>query len=172
MRRVVLFVGVVAGAFSSLAVCGQGATREYDRFKNQTSYEAEIKLSELSANSPGISLELAATTTGDSSIGKADRVSLTATVTYDMTRPSACAGAGVDALVDGKPLSLDKAMPPFFYGGHAIVGSKKELTYAQVEALANSKVAEFRICGEVHTLTPEQTAAFKKFMVIAQQPAA
>lgn len=170
MRRVVLGVSVASGLVLSMAAQGQ-VKREFDSFKNQTTQKAEVRLSALSADTPGISLELEATTPGDKPITNTDKVNLTALVTYDMTRSSACAGAGVDALVDGKPLSLDKALPPFFYGGHAIVGSRKELTYGQMQSLANSKTAEFRICGKVYRLAPDQINTFKEFVSPTMQQA-
>src|SRR5688572_17384157 len=123
MRRFVLAVSVASGLVLSMAAQGQ-VRHEFDRFKNQTIHGAKVELSALSADAPGISLELDATTIGDKPIAKSDKVTLTAIITYDMSRSSACAGAGVDALIDGKPVSLDKAMPPFFHGKHAIVGSR------------------------------------------------
>lgn len=168
MHRFVISAGVASGLVMSLTANGQVVKREFDRFKDQTSYEVKMELSDLGPDAPGISLELDATTAGDRPINNTDKVRLTAVITYDMSRPSACAGAGVDALVDGKPLSLDKAMPPFFYGGHAIVGNRNELTYGQAQALANSKTAEFRICGKVYSLTHEQIAAFKELLMVPQ----
>jgi len=153
-------------------MAAQGQVKhEFDRFKNQTTHEAKIKLSALGADTPGISLELEATTAGDNPIGKTDTVTLTAMVTYDMSRASPCSGAGVDALIDGKPLSLDKSLPPFFYGGHVIAGNRKELTYVQAQTLANSSTAEFRICGKVHSLTPDQITTLKEFVSPTTQQA-
>lgn len=146
----------------------QTVKREYDRFKDQTNHEARIELSRLSDNTPRISLTLNATTRGESVLGEADKLDLTAIISYDMSRLSSCAGVGVDALIDGQPISLDKARPPFFAGNHAIVGSRAQLTFAQAQMLANSKVAEFRICDRVYVLTPDQLGAFKDLLALVQ----
>jgi hypothetical protein len=117
-------------------------------------------------------LSLGATTKGDSQIAKTDKVVLSAMVTYNLSRASGCTTGGVDALIDGKPMSLEQPLSPFFYGGHAIATFRKELTYVQAQALANSKLAEFRICGQIYALTPDQLGAFKAMFAPAPSPAA
>lgn len=169
--RLIVAVAAAVGLLVSVTVHGQGVTREYDRFKDRTSHDVKVELSSLGSDAPGIELSLSATTTGGKSIGKTDKVSLTAMVTYNLSHASGCSTGGVDALIDSKPMSLVQAIAPFFYGGHAIVTTRRELTYGEAQALANSKLAEFRICGQVYTLTPEQLSTFKALFAPAFKPA-
>ncbi len=46
--------------------------RSYDRFKDRTSYEAKVELSELSKTSRGISLSLQSVVDGDRAVTKSD----------------------------------------------------------------------------------------------------
>lgn len=165
--RFIVAIATAIGLFAAITAYGQEPKREYDRFKDQTAHDAKVELSSLDADKPEITLTLGATTKGDKPIGRTDKVTLTAMVTYNLSRPSGCTTGGVDALIDGKPISLEQAISPFFYGGHAIVTTSKELTYAQAQALANSKLAEFRTCGQVYALTPERLGAFKQMLAPA-----
>lgn len=85
--------------------------RSYDRFKDRTSYDAKVQLSELSKTSRDVSLSLSSAVDGDRPVTNADTFMVSAIVTFNMSYDVRCAGTGFDMLVDGKAVSLPNDMP-------------------------------------------------------------
>lgn len=147
----------------------QDVTRNYDRFKDTTSYSTTIRLSDLGSTSPLIDLEFNTTVKGDAAATVENRVSADMLVTYNMSTNRACMGTGVDLLADGKPMTLESAMPPFFRGNHAITSFTKKLTFAEASKFTGSSVIEIRVCGTEYVLTTDQRAKLAGFLTASQR---
>ncbi len=105
--------------------------RSYDRFKDRTSYEAKVELSELSKTSRGISLSLHSVVDGDRAVTKSDSFTVSAIVTFNMSYDVRCAGTSFDMLVDGRAVSLPSDMPAFNRYEYAILSFGKKMTLAE-----------------------------------------
>jgi len=142
--------------------------RSYDRFKNRTSYDAKVKLSELSRTSRGVSLSLSSVVDGDRAVMKSDSFTVSAIVTFNMSYDVRCAGTGFDLLVDGNASSLPSDMPTFSRHEYAILSFGKKMTLAEASAFAGAKKIEVRVCDTEYTLHDEQQTALRDLVRDAQ----
>ncbi|WAC62082.1 hypothetical protein OVA13_11785 [Pseudoxanthomonas sp. SL93] len=147
----------------------QNFKREYDRFKDTTHYKTTIRLSELDRMSPLIDLELTTNVQGDAPASSKSEFNVDMLVTYNMSTNRACMGTGVDLLSDGKPMTLESAMPTFFSGNHAITSFTRKLTFAEVSKFAGSNAIEVRVCGTEYTLTADQRGKLVSFLDASQR---
>ncbi|HHA2366948.1 MULTISPECIES: hypothetical protein [Stenotrophomonas maltophilia group] len=142
--------------------------RSYDRFKDRTSYEAKVELSELSKTSRGISLSLQSVVDGDRAVTKLDSFTVSAIVTFNMSYDVRCAGTGFDMLVDGRAVSLPSDMPAFNRYEYAILSFGKKMTLAEAGAFARANRIEVRVCDTEYSLDDEQRAALRDLVKDAQ----
>lgn len=143
--------------------------REYDRFKDTTHYKTTIRLSELGRMSPLIDLELTTNVQGDAPASSKSNFNVDMLVTYNMSTNRACMGTGVDLLAEGKPMTFESAMPPFFSGNHAIASFTRKLTFAEVSEFIGSSAIEIRVCGTEYTLTADQRGKLVSFLDASQR---
>lgn len=142
--------------------------RSYDRFKDRTSYEAKVELSELSKTSRGISLSLQSVVDGDRAVTKSDSFTVSAIVTFNMSYDVRCAGTSFDMLVDGRAVSLPSDMPAFNRYEYAILSFGKKMTLAEAGAFTGAKRIEVRVCDTEYSLDDEQRAALRDLVKDAQ----
>jgi len=142
--------------------------RSYDRFKDRTSYDAKVQLSELSKTSRGVSLSLSSAVDGDRPVTKSDTFTVSAIVTFNMSYDVRCAGTGFDMLVDGKAVSLPNDMPAFNRHEYAILSFGKKMNSVEATALAGAKKIEVRVCGTEYSLDDEQRASLRNLVKDAQ----
>lgn len=140
----------------------------YDRFKDQTSYKAEVKLSELSKTSRGVSLSLSGAVDGDRAMTKSDNFMLSAIVTFNMSYDVRCAGTGFDMLADGKAVPLPSDMPAFNRHEYAILSFGKTMTLSEATTFVNASKIEVRVCGTEYALDDEQRVALRTLLKDAQ----
>lgn len=142
--------------------------RSYDRFKDRTSYDAKVELSELSRTSRGISLSLQSVVDGDRAVTKSDSFTVSAIVTFSMSYDVRCAGTGFDMLVDGKAVSLPSDMPAFNRHEYAILSFGKKMTLAEASAFAGAREIEVRVCGTEYVLDEAQRSTLAGLVDDAQ----
>lgn len=142
--------------------------RSYDRFKDRTSYDAKVQLSELSRTSRGVSLSLSSVVDGDRPLSKSDTFTVSAIVTFNMSYDVRCAGTGFDMLVDGKAVSLPNDMPAFNRHEYAILSFGKKMTLAEATAFAGAKKIEIRVCDTEYSLDEEQRTSLRNLVKDAQ----
>jgi hypothetical protein len=142
--------------------------RSYDRFKDRTSYDAKVQLSELSKTSRAVSLSLGSVVEGDRPVTKSDTFTVSAIVTFNMSYDVRCAGTGFDMLVDGKSVSLPNDMPAFNRHEYAILSFGKKMTLVEATAFAGAKKIEVRVCGTEYSLDDEQRASLRNLVKDAQ----
>lgn len=142
--------------------------RSYDRFKDRTSYDAKVELSQLSKTSRGVSLSLSSTEDGDRPVMKSDTFTVSAIVTFNMSYDARCAGTGFDMLVDGKAVSLPNDMPAFNRHEYAILSFGKKMTLTEASTFAGAKKIEVRVCDTEYTLDDEQQTALRDLVRDAQ----
>lgn len=170
MKNRIAFVAVMSLVLTAVAsgeVVAQGQ-RSYDRFKDRTSYDAKVQLSELSKTSRGVSLSLSSAVDGDRPVTKADTFTVSAIVTLNMSYDVRCAGTGFDMLVDGKAVSLPNDMPAFNRHEYAILSFGKKMTLAEAGAFAGANRIEVRVCDTEYSLDDEQRAALRALVKDAQ----
>lgn len=158
---------LVLTAVASGEVVAQGQ-RSYDRFKDRTSYEAKVELSELSKTSRGVSLSLESLVDGDRAVTKSDSFTVSAILTFNMSYDVRCAGTGFDMLVDGKAMSLPGDMPAFNRYEYAILSFGKKMTLSEAKAFADAKRIDVRVCDTEYTLDDQQQAALRDLVRDAQ----
>lgn len=142
--------------------------RSYDRFKDRTSYDAKVQLSELSKTSRAVSLSLGSVVEGDRPVTKSDSFTVSAIVTFNMSYDVRCAGTAFDMLVDGKAVSLPNDMPAFNRREYAILSFGKKLTLAEATVFASAKKVEVRVCDTVYSLDDDQRASLRNLVKDAQ----
>lgn len=142
--------------------------RSYDRFKDRTSYEAKVELSELSKTSRGVSVSLQSVVDGDRAVTKLDSFTVSAIVTSNMSYDVRCAGTSFDMLVDEKAVSLPSDMPAFNRHDYAILSFSKKMSLAEATTLANAESIDARVCGTVYELDDAQRAALRELIKDAQ----
>lgn len=170
MKNRITFAAVVSLVLTAVApwqVVAQ-EQRSYDRFKDRTSYDAKVELSELSKTSRGLSLSLSSAVDGDRPVTKLDTFTVSAIVTFNMSYDVRCAGTGFDMLVDGKAVSLPSDMPAFNRYEYAILSFGKKMTLAEAAAFAGAKRIEVRVCDTEYTLDDQQQAALRDLVRDAQ----
>lgn len=142
--------------------------RSYDRFKDRTSYDAKVELSELSRTSRAVSLSLGSVVDGDRPVTKSDTFTASAIVTFNMSYDVRCAVTRFDILVDGKAVSLPNDMPTVTRHGYAILSFGKKMTFAEATTFANASKIEIRVCGTEYALDDEQRTALRNLLNDAQ----
>lgn len=142
--------------------------RSYDRFKDRTSYDAKVELSQLSKTSRGVSLSLSSAVDGDRAVTKLDSFTVSAIVTFNMSYDVRCAGTGFDMLVDGKAVSLPNDMPAFNRHEYAILSFGKKMTLVEASTFAGAKKIEVRVCDTEYTLDDKQQTALRDLVRDAQ----
>lgn len=142
--------------------------RSYDRFKDQTSYDAKVQLSELSKTSRAVSLSLGSVVEGDRPVTKSDTFTVSAIVTFNMSYDVRCAGTSFDMLVDGKAVSLPSDMPAFNRYEYAILSFGKKMTLTEAGAFTDAKRIDVRVCDTEYSLDDEQRAALRDLVKDAQ----
>jgi hypothetical protein len=157
---------LLSGALVEHAAAQQHGS--YDRFKDQTSYKAEVKLSELSKTSRGVSLSLSGVVDGDRAMTKSDNLAVSAIVTFNMSYDVRCAGTSFDMLADGKAVPLPTDMPAFNRHEYAISSFGRTMTLSEATTFANASKIEARVCGTEYALDDEQRVALRTLLNDAQ----
>ncbi|OWQ64267.1 hypothetical protein [Stenotrophomonas maltophilia] len=142
--------------------------RSYDRFKDRTSYDAKVELSELSKTSRGVSLSLQSVVDGDRPVTKSDSFTVSAIVTFNTSYDVRCAGTGFDMLVDGKAVSLPGDMPAFNRYEYAILSFGKKMTLAEASAFAAAQKVAVRVCDTEYVLDEAQRSTIAGLVDDAQ----
>ncbi|MBN5080535.1 hypothetical protein JY424_12915 [Stenotrophomonas maltophilia] len=142
--------------------------RSYDRFKDRTSYDAKVELSELSKTSRGVSLSLQSVVDGDRAVTKSDSFTVSAIVTFNTSYDVRCAGTGFDMLVDGKAVSLPGDMPAFNRYEYAILSFGKKMTLAEASAFAAAQKVAVRVCDTEYVLDEAQRSTIAGLVDDAQ----